>query len=527
MSDIQREDMSTQYHMSRSVVHTESYSAGHAAEEFVASAEREKRELQGLNDRLEVYIGRVKQLEEKNRSLVLELDQLRASLGGEVGQIKFKYSDSLTKTRGEIRDARGGTIGIEVKVHRLQDDLNDYRYRYDEARREAEKEKASWSSSIAQASAELESSKSRYNAILEEEKRLWAEQDNLYVELAAAKDELDAAIADRMRLQHEEEGLKAELEFLGRVHVQEITELRTLLTQAPADTREFFRNELALAIRDIKAEYEKIVTTSRLDLETIFQSKVSAAQASAESRNELSIHRQEEIRKMTESISSVRARLSELEAKNAALEREASNLQLQLSEDQRAYETELQKRDTALRFMREDCQTLIAELQALLNTKQTLDTEIAIYRKLVESEENRVGKLIVETDRFDSGEVATRTTFKRYAKGNIIIAECDATGKYVILENAGSTAEDISRYQIRRVVDGVHTFTYTLPPNTILRGHSHIKIYGRNAGGIHSPPDSIVMESYPSWGTGTEMNTILYNREGIERASYNQHNEKR
>lgn len=43
--------------------------------------------------------------------------------------------------------------------------------------------------------------------------------------------------------------------------------------------------------------------------------------------------------------------------------------------------------------MKEDCQTLVAELQSLLNTKQTLDAEIAIYRKMLEKEESRLVQL--------------------------------------------------------------------------------------------------------------------------------------
>ncbi|UMM18738.1 hypothetical protein L5515_014663 [Caenorhabditis briggsae] len=515
--------MSTSYSMHRTVTTTSTShgygSASHAAEEFVAAAEREKQEMQQLNSRLEAYISRVRQLEDRNKELVIELDTLRGSLGNDIGQIKFKFNDSLVKVRREITEAHAGTIGVEVKVNRLRDDLNDYRHRYEEARREVEREKTTWGGAIAQAQAELDTNKSRYVAILDEEKRLYAEQDQLYHQLAAAKDELDAAIADRLRLQAEEDDLKIELEFLGRIHAQEITELRALLAQAPADTREFFKNELALAIREIKAEYDKIIHTTKVDLETIFQTKIAAVEASVASKNEAATFRQEEIRKMNESITTLRAKLSELEARNAALEREANTLQIQLGEDQRAYESELVKRDNALRFMREDCQTLIAELQALLNTKQTLDTEIAIYRKLVESEEGRVGTL--ETDHWDQGEVQTRSTFKRHAKGNVSIIECDPTGKYIILENtSGSIAEDVSHFEIRRVIDGTQAFTFHLPSHSVIHPHGHLKIYGRNAGGIHSPPDSIVMESHPSWGQGQVVETFLYNSHGIEKASH-------
>lgn len=222
---------------------------------------------------------------------------------------------------------------------------------------------------------------------------------------------------------------------------------------------------------------------------------------------------------MNESITTLRAKLSELEARNSALEREANTLQIQLGEDQRAYESELHKRDNALRFMREDCQTLIAELQALLNTKQTLDTEIAIYRKLVESEEGRL--VPVEQDHWDSGEVQTRSSFKRHAKGNVSIVECDPQGKYIILENtSGSVAEDVSNFEIRRVIDGVQAFVFRLPSHLVIQQHGHLKIYGRNSGGINSPPDSIVMESHPSWGQGGQVETFLYNSHGIEKASH-------
>ncbi len=76
---------------------------------------------------------------------------------------------------------------------------------------------------------------------------------------------------------------------------------------------------------------------------------------------------------------------------NSLLEKQVQELNYQLEDDQRSYEAALNDRDAQIRKMREECQALMVELQMLLDTKQTLDAEIAIYRKMLEGEENRAG----------------------------------------------------------------------------------------------------------------------------------------
>lgn len=65
-----------------------------------------------------------------------------------------------------------------------------------------------------------------------------------------------------------------ELEFLRRIHDQEVQELQHLLQREPADTREFFKNELALAIRDIRGEYDIIQQQTKADMESWYKLKV-------------------------------------------------------------------------------------------------------------------------------------------------------------------------------------------------------------------------------------------------------------
>ncbi|PAV55899.1 hypothetical protein WR25_13815 isoform B [Diploscapter pachys] len=353
--------------------------SANAAKSFLEATDKEKKELQGLNDRLGNYIDRVKKLEEQNRKLVADLDELRGKWGKDTSEIKIKYSESLSTARKDIDDAARRKAEIDVKVARLRDDLAEYRNRYEDVqhRRDADREKISqWTNAIADAQSELEMLRARWKQLQDEEKRLNTDNIRLWEELQKARNDLDEETIGRIDFQNQVQTLMEELEFLRRVHEQEVKELQALLAQAPADTREFFKNELALAIRDIKDEYDYIAKQGKQDMESWYK--------------------------------------------------------LKLADDQRQYEAALNDRDATLRRMREECQTLVAELQALLDTKQMLDAEIAIYRKMLEGEESRHGlrqmvEQVVKTHSLQQqedtdstrnvrGEVSTKTTFQRAAK---------------------------------------------------------------------------------------------------------------
>jgi len=508
---------------------TGSTAASHAAADFIEATGKEKKELQGLNERLSIYIEKVRKLEEQNKILVTELEELRGSFGSSVSSVKVRFTESLRQTRNEIDQAVSDTVGIEVRVNRLRDDVNDYRNRYEEVRREVERERTQWGAAIAAAREDLERQKAMYISIQGEEEHLYKDQERLYEELRIAKDELDKAVHERLDYQRREQNLQAELDFLHRVHSQEVTELRNLLATAPADTREFFKNELALAIRDIKAEYDAIIQHNTDNMRHLYESKVIAIEDSIESQREVAATREVEVTKMKESMSALQSKFHELERKNRELEAEAHKLDMQLREDQRQYEEELSKRDTALRFMREDCQTLVAELQSLLNTKQTLDAEIAIYRKMLEGEEGRIGVYHVERRREErlveeSGEQVMRSTFTRSARGNVSIHECEPFGKFIVLANTShSVDEDISGYQMTRTIDGFTAIRYTFPSHTIIRAGHNLTIYSRGGGGHHGH-DSIVYEGEASWGQGANVVTTLFNRNGVEQAVLTQKN---
>ncbi|KAK6734364.1 hypothetical protein RB195_017878 [Necator americanus] len=507
--------------------------SANAAKSFLEATDKEKKELQGLNDRLGNYIDRVKRLEEQNRKLVADLDELRGKWGKDTSEIKIKYSESLSTARKDIDDSARRKAEIDVKVARLRDDLAEYRSRYEDIqhRREADREKiAQWTNAIADAQNELEMLRARWKQLTDEEKRLNNDNARIWEDLQKARNDLDEETIGRIDFQNQVQTLMEELEFLRRVHEQEVKELQALLAQAPADTREFFKNELALAIRDIKDEYDYIAKQGKQDMESWYKLKVSEVQGTANRAAMESNYQREEVKRMRDNIGDLRGKLGDLENKNALLEKEVQNLNYQLNDDQRQYEMALNDRDATLRRMREECQTLVAELQALLDTKQMLDAEIAIYRKMLEGEESRVGlrqmvEQVVKTHSLQQqedtdstrsvrGEVSTKTTFQRSAKGNVTIAECDPNGKFITLENTHRTKdENLGEHKLKRKLDKGREIVYTIPANTVLKAGRTMKIYARDQGGIHNPPDSLVFDGENTWGIGANVVTSLYNKE--------------
>ncbi|KAL3083395.1 hypothetical protein niasHS_011197 [Heterodera schachtii] len=516
--------------------------SANAAKSFLEATDKEKKEMQGLNDRLGNYIDRVKNLEEENRKLVHDLDDLRGKWGKDTSEVKMTFSSTLSSARKDIDNSAREKAKLDVKVSRLRDDLNEYRNRFEDIqrRRESDREHIQhFQNQIADSQSELEMLRARWKQLTDEEKRLLGDNARLWDDLTKARNDLDEETLGRIDFQNQVQTLMEELEFLRRVHEQEVKELQALLAQAPADTREFFKNELALAIRDIKDEYDYIAKQGRQDMESWYKLKVSEVQGNANRAQMESNYQREEVKRMRDNIGDLRGKLQDLEGRNSHLEKEVQNLNYQLNDDQRQYEQALNERDATLRRMKDECQSLVAELQALLDTKQMLDAEIAIYRKMLEGEESRVGlrqmvEQVVKThslqqqEETDStrnvrGEVQTKTTFQRSAKGNITIAECEPSGKFVTLENTHrSKDEDISGCRLRRRLDGKREISYSIPPNMVLRAGRSVKIWASGQGGVHSPPDSLVLEQENSWGAGANVVTAFFNKEGEERATHTQ-----
>ncbi|VDD86780.1 unnamed protein product [Enterobius vermicularis] len=512
-----------------------------AASAIRDTREREKKEMSDLNDRLASYIEKVRFLEAQNRKLAADLELLRSRWGKDTLSVRSMYEAELQQAQKIRDDTDRERQDLENQIRKLMEEINEYRRKYDEVLKGHEEDRHTIDElleNLAKVEAEVNLIRRRINNLEEEIARIKKENIHFVNELGKARADLDQETLNRIDYQNQVQTLLEEIDFIRRVHDQEINELQAMASRdTTPENREYFKNELASAIRDIRAEYDQICNVNRNDMESWYKLKVQEIQTQSNRQNLEQNYAKEEVKRLRVQLTDLRGKLADLEGRNSLLEKQTQELNYQLEDDQRSYEAALNDRDAQIRKMRDECQSLMLELQMLLDTKQTLDAEIAIYRKMLEGEENRAGlrqlvEQVVKTHgisqidesesmRILKGETASRTSFQRSAKGNVSILEASPDGKFIVLENTHRSKEEaIGEWKLKRKIDGKREIIYTFPRDFILKPGKSVKIWARDQGGLHSPPSQLIFEEETTFGTGLNVQTILFNKEGEERASH-------
>ncbi|XP_051240785.1 keratin, type I cytoskeletal 19-like isoform X1 [Dicentrarchus labrax] len=324
----------------------------------VSVSGNEKVTMQNLNDRLAAYLEKVRSLESANAQLER---QIREWYEKQTPTVKdySKYQVIIDDLRKKINAATQDNARLMLQIDNARLAAEDFRIKFEN----------------------------------EMAVRMSVESD-----IQGLRKVLDDLTVARSDLEMQVEGLKEELVYLKKNHVEELAAMRGQVNSSSVNVEVDAKPQVDMSVilDEIRSQYEGIADKNRREMEAWYKVKFDELNKQVASSTETLQTSRSEINELKRTLQSLQIELQSQLSLKAALEGQLVETESRYSLQLNQLQAMVNALENELSQMRADIERQASDYKMLLDIKTRLEMEIAEYRRLLDGGD--VKQTVVKTE---------------------------------------------------------------------------------------------------------------------------------